>query len=45
MGPGGIAYEGLAFVLPSANKDGSLSIAISLQAEHMEKFRKLILDV
>ncbi|XP_044967055.1 hydroxycinnamoyltransferase 1 [Hordeum vulgare subsp. vulgare] len=45
MGPGGIAYEGLAFVLPSASKDGSLSIAISLQAEHMEKFRKLILDV
>ena len=45
MGPGGIAYEGLAFVLPSATKDGSLSIAISLQAEHMEKFRKLILDV
>ncbi|BAF15139.1 hydroxycinnamoyltransferase 1 [Oryza sativa Japonica Group] len=45
MGPGGIAYEGLAFVLPSANKDGSLSIAISLQAEHMEKFRKLIFEV
>ncbi|KAL6903649.1 hypothetical protein ACP4OV_004462 [Aristida adscensionis] len=44
MGPGGIAYEGLAFVIPSANGDGSLSIAISLQAEHMEKFRKLIFD-
>jgi hypothetical protein len=24
MCPGGIAYEGLAFVLPSANRDGSL---------------------
>ncbi|RLM79624.1 hypothetical protein C2845_PM12G11990 [Panicum miliaceum] len=45
MGPGGIAYEGLAFVLPSANRDGSLSVAISLQAEHMEKFRKLIYDL
>jgi shikimate O-hydroxycinnamoyltransferase len=45
MGPGGIAYEGLAFVLPSANGDGSLSIAISLQAEHMEKFRKLIYEL
>lgn len=44
MGPGGIAYEGLAFVLPSANRDGSLSVAISLQAKHMEKFRKLIYD-
>ncbi|RLM73266.1 hydroxycinnamoyl CoA: shikimate hydroxycinnamoyl transferase [Panicum miliaceum] len=45
MGPGGIAYEGLAFVLPSANGHGSLSIAISLQAEHMEKFRKLIYEL
>uniref|UniRef100_A0A0E0CNB9 Uncharacterized protein n=1 Tax=Oryza meridionalis TaxID=40149 RepID=A0A0E0CNB9_9ORYZ len=44
MGPGGIAYEGLAFVLPSASGDGSLSVAISLQAEHMEKFRKMIFD-
>ncbi|KAM3242190.1 hypothetical protein ACQJBY_054709 [Aegilops geniculata] len=44
MGPGGIAYEGLAFVLPSASRDGSLSVAISLQAEHMEKFRKMIFD-
>ncbi|RLM64433.1 uncharacterized protein C2845_PM16G11760 [Panicum miliaceum] len=40
MGP--ITCEGLGFVLPSANGDGSLSIVISLQAEHMEKFRKLI---
>jgi shikimate O-hydroxycinnamoyltransferase len=32
------------FVLPSANRDGNLSIAISSQAEHMEKFRKLIRD-
>ncbi|OAY69730.1 Shikimate O-hydroxycinnamoyltransferase [Ananas comosus] len=45
MGPGGIPYEGLAFVLPSANGDGSLSVAISLQAEHMEKFRKLIFEI
>ncbi|XP_072977582.1 hydroxycinnamoyltransferase-like [Typha angustifolia] len=45
MGPGSIAYEGLAFVLPSPNGDGSLSLAISLQAEHMEKFRKLIYDI
>jgi hypothetical protein len=34
MGPGGIAYDGPAFVPsePSANRDGSLSIAISSQA-------------
>ncbi|MQL80373.1 hypothetical protein Taro_012822 [Colocasia esculenta] len=42
MGPGGIAYEGLAFLLPSATGDGSLSLAISLQPEHMTKFQKLV---
>ncbi|GJN10161.1 hypothetical protein PR202_ga28230 [Eleusine coracana subsp. coracana] len=42
MGPGGIAQEGLAFVLPSADGDGCLSVAICLRVDHMEKFRKLI---
>ncbi|CAL9091478.1 unnamed protein product [Musa textilis] len=45
MGPGGIAYEGLAFVLPSPTGDGSLSVAISLQPDHMHKFQKLIYDI
>ncbi|CAL9771421.1 unnamed protein product, partial [Musa acuminata subsp. burmannicoides] len=45
MGPGGIAYEGLAFLLPSPTGDGSLSLAISLRADHMLKFRKLIYDM
>ncbi|XP_058114025.1 shikimate O-hydroxycinnamoyltransferase-like [Magnolia sinica] len=44
MGPGGIAYEGLAFVLPSPTNDGSLSLAISLQAEHMVRFEKYLYD-
>ncbi|OEL32018.1 Shikimate O-hydroxycinnamoyltransferase [Dichanthelium oligosanthes] len=44
MGPGGLAHEGLAFVLPSANGDGSLDVVISLRDEHMEKFRKLIFE-
>lgn len=44
MGPGGIAYEGLAFMLPSTEGDGSLSVAISLQAEHMVKFQKLLYE-
>lgn len=44
MGPGGIAYEGLAFMLPSSQGDGSLSVAISLQAEHMIRFQKLFYD-
>nr|KJB56505.1 hypothetical protein B456_009G122600 [Gossypium raimondii] len=45
MGPGGIPYEGLSFVLPSPNNDGSLSVAISLQTEHMNVFEKLFYDI
>ncbi|KAK4410663.1 Shikimate O-hydroxycinnamoyltransferase [Sesamum angolense] len=45
MGPGGIAYEGLSFVLPSPTNDGSLSVAISLQVEHMKLFEKLLYDI
>ncbi|KAH6819558.1 hydroxycinnamoyl-CoA shikimate/quinate hydroxycinnamoyl transferase [Perilla frutescens var. frutescens] len=45
MGPGGIAYEGLSFVLPSPTNDGSLSVAISLQAEHMKLFEKLLYEI
>ncbi|GKA57977.1 shikimate O-hydroxycinnamoyltransferase-like protein [Tanacetum coccineum] len=45
MGPGGIAFEGLSFVLPSPINDGSLSIAISLQAEHMKHFSKFLYDI
>lgn len=45
MGPGGIAYEGLSFVLPSPLNDGSLSVAISLQAEHMKLFSKFLYDI
>ncbi|KAL8497270.1 hypothetical protein ACS0TY_020816 [Phlomoides rotata] len=45
MGPGGIAFEGLSFVLPSSPNDGSLSVAISLQVEHMKLFEKLLYDI
>lgn len=44
MGPGGIAYEGLSFILPSSTSDGSLSVAISLQTEHMKLFEKFLYD-
>ncbi|KAL5699885.1 shikimate O-hydroxycinnamoyltransferase [Ranunculus cassubicifolius] len=44
MGPGGIAYEGLAFMLPSSTNDGSLSLAISLQPDHMKLFEKILYD-
>ncbi|PSR89370.1 Shikimate O-hydroxycinnamoyltransferase [Actinidia chinensis var. chinensis] len=45
MGPGGIPYEGLAFALPSPTNDGSLSIALSLQTEHMKLFGKFFYDI
>ncbi|XP_042058587.1 shikimate O-hydroxycinnamoyltransferase-like [Salvia splendens] len=45
MGPGGIAYEGLAYVLPSPTNDGSLSVAISLQADHMKVFEKVLYQI
>lgn len=45
MGPGGIAFEGLSFVLPSPTNDGSLSVAISLQKEHMKRFEGLLYDI
>ncbi|XP_010265527.1 PREDICTED: shikimate O-hydroxycinnamoyltransferase-like [Nelumbo nucifera] len=44
MGPGGIAYEGLAFLLPSPVNDGNLSLAISLQSDHMKVFQKILYD-
>lgn len=44
MGPGGIAYEGLSFVLPSASGDGSLSLAISLQPDHMVRFKDIFYE-
>ncbi|XP_077238155.1 shikimate O-hydroxycinnamoyltransferase-like [Tasmannia lanceolata] len=45
MGPAGIAYEGLAFVLPSPTNDGSLSVAISLQSDHMLRFEKYLYGI
>ncbi|KAJ8755306.1 hypothetical protein K2173_019104 [Erythroxylum novogranatense] len=45
MGPGGIPFEGLSFVLPSPTNDGSLSVAIALQSEHMKLFDKFIYEI
>ncbi|KAI9089504.1 hypothetical protein K1719_029109 [Acacia pycnantha] len=45
MGPGGIAYEGLSFIIPSSSGDGSLSVAISLQPGHMKVFQDLLYDI
>jgi len=45
MGPGGIPYEGLAYMLPSPVNDGSLSLAIALQPEHMKVFQKILYEM
>ncbi|KAK7349093.1 hypothetical protein VNO77_06177 [Canavalia gladiata] len=45
MGPGGIAYEGLSFIIPSATNDGSLSVAIALQPDHMKVFKDYLYDI
>lgn len=45
MGPGGIPYEGLSFVLPSPTNDGSLSVAIALQTQHMKQFEKYLYEI
>ncbi|WOG99313.1 hypothetical protein DCAR_0518661 [Daucus carota subsp. sativus] len=45
MGPGRIVSDGLSFLLPSPCNDGSLSIAVSLQAEEMKLFSKLFYDI
>ncbi|KAI5062587.1 hypothetical protein GOP47_0023126 [Adiantum capillus-veneris] len=41
MGPAGIPFEGLAFVLPSAHRDGGLSISLALAPHHMPAFEQL----
>ncbi|BFG24852.1 hypothetical protein CerSpe_111250 [Prunus speciosa] len=45
MGPGAIQFDGLSFILPSATIDGSLSLVISLNSEHMKSFSKLLYDI
>ncbi|PON36433.1 Transferase [Parasponia andersonii] len=45
MGPGGILFEGLTYLLPSPLNDGSLSVAISLQPEHLKAFEKLLYEI
>lgn len=45
MGPVWIPYEGLCYVLGSPTNDGSVSVAISLQKEHMNLFQKLLYQI
>eukprot|EP00249_Psilotum_nudum_P027309 c34836_g1_i1 orf=429-1775(+) len=42
MGPAGIPYEGLAYILPSPTNDGSLTVELALTAAQMDRFAKLV---
>lgn len=45
MGPGGSSLsEGRAFIFPNGAKDGSLSVIIALQHEHIKVFEKLFYE-
>ncbi|KAK4269520.1 hypothetical protein QN277_022667 [Acacia crassicarpa] len=45
MGPAGILWEGLSYIIPSSSNDGSFSLAISLQPDHMKVFKELLYDI
>ena len=45
MGPGGIDYEGLAFIFMSSANDGIFSVALGLQPNHMVRFSKMLYEI
>ncbi|OVA13866.1 Transferase [Macleaya cordata] len=46
MGPGAIIFEGLCYLLPNPeNDDGTLYVAISLQSDHMDRFKEYFYDI
>jgi shikimate O-hydroxycinnamoyltransferase len=45
MGRAGVPNEGKAYISPSASNDGSLSMVIHLQSQHMQSFSKLVYDI
>lgn len=45
MGPGAIGFPGLAILIPNPIDDGSLSLVISLEPDHMGLFKKYLYDI
>nr|POE78840.1 shikimate o-hydroxycinnamoyltransferase [Quercus suber] len=41
VGPGLLNMDGKSFIVPSPTPDGSLTIALSLQAQYMDSFKKI----
>ncbi|XP_010244683.1 PREDICTED: shikimate O-hydroxycinnamoyltransferase-like [Nelumbo nucifera] len=44
MGPATVLHEGMAYILPSPAQDGSATLAVSLQSDHMQLFEKIFYD-
>ncbi|KAG5563982.1 hypothetical protein RHGRI_000227 [Rhododendron griersonianum] len=44
MGPADVPFEGNVYIVPSPTGDGSLSLVICLQADHMEVFKAVFYD-
>ncbi|KAH7859490.1 hypothetical protein Vadar_001779 [Vaccinium darrowii] len=44
MGPADVPFEGNVYILPSPTRDGSLSLVMCLEADHMEVFKTVIYD-
>ncbi|XXG58609.1 hypothetical protein AAC387_Pa04g0882 [Persea americana] len=45
MGPGWVGFPGLCIMLPCSTDDGSLSLIISLEPDHMVFFQKYFYDI
>ncbi|KAE9462568.1 hypothetical protein C3L33_05528, partial [Rhododendron williamsianum] len=44
MGPAGVRFEGIVYILPNPAGDGSLCLVICLEADHMEVFKAVFHD-
>eukprot|EP00250_Pteridium_aquilinum_P010584 c19494_g1_i1 orf=188-1603(+) len=44
MGPAGIPFEGLAYIIPSASGDGGISVSLALAPHHMPAFEQLFFE-
>ncbi|KAM7252590.1 hypothetical protein ACFE04_008099 [Oxalis oulophora] len=44
MGRASVVFEGVVYILPSPSNDGSLSLTICLEMDHMELFKKFLYD-
>ncbi|XP_004291518.1 PREDICTED: shikimate O-hydroxycinnamoyltransferase-like [Fragaria vesca subsp. vesca] len=45
MGRALVPREGKAYMIPTATNDGSLSLCINLESQHMKSFSKLVYDI